>query len=313
MVSYRILSSLPFLLSVHGLPFFGTALLVIAWSDSASAAIISAPDPGRHDRFLPNGDPNPGFLIDQSLITGLAIERAVLITPMHYITAVHAGSTMPTFLSSDGTLRTYQSAGSVPLTTNHSDGSMVASDVALHTLTAPIPVSDGVSPIAIIDGDINDLIGHEFFVVGANNRTGRNVIDGLNIIQFDDGTDDTFAIRYSYDTATNGGIGGLGADEAGLLGGDSGNPALIQIGGQIGLIGAHFGISVPEGSSAPAGDRYDSFTSVLPPYLAELQGRVSADGQMFQTLPISAVPEPSSTWIGMLTAACWMLRRKRRI
>ena len=39
-----------------------------------------------------------------------------------------------------------------------------------------------------------------------------------------------FLIKYSFDTATNGGTGGLGGDEAGLIGGDSGYPALINLG-----------------------------------------------------------------------------------
>ncbi|TWU07451.1 hypothetical protein [Stieleria varia] len=293
--------------------FCAVTVLATATGRVASGAIISGFDPARHERFLMDGTANPGFLVDESLISGIAVERAVLITPMHYITAVHAGSTMPTFLGSDGNLHTYMSAGAVALTTTLPGGVVVDSDIALHTLTAPIPMADGVSPMAIIGGDPNDLIGHEFYVFSGDQRAGRNVVDVVEVIEFDTGLRDSVAIGYSYDTPTNGGSGGLGIDEAGLLGGDSGNPATILIDGQMVLIGAHFGTDVPMGSSANAGDRYDSYSTVLSPYVDEIQTLVAVDGFSAQVISITAVPEPS------VAAACWMtlamvvLRRRRRV
>ena len=287
-------------------------IITVCSAVDGQAVIISGFDAMRHERFLGGGAPNPGFLVDQNLITGVGLERAILITPLHYITAVHAGSTMPTFYGSDGSLHTYQSAGSVALTTQLGGGMTASSDIALHTLTAPVPLAHGVTPLAIADGSFSDFAGMEFFAFGANSRAGRNVIDGFSIVENQDGLLDSIAIRFSYDTMTNGGTGGLGIDEVGLLGGDSGNGAIIQVGNQVGLIGAHFGILEPMGNMAVNGDRYDSFSTFLAPYLPEIDTLVAADGHAVTRLSVSAIPEPSAGFVCTVFMAGLIVRRRGR-
>ncbi|QDV81160.1 hypothetical protein TBK1r_00750 [Stieleria magnilauensis] len=284
----------------------GIALL---WIHShSSAAIINGLDPTYHDRFLSDGTPNPSFLVDETQLSGVALQPAVLITPRHYVTAAHVGTTEVTFRGTDGTERTYQSISSQKLLTTVPGQPAVGSDIQLHTLSSDVDPS--IVPVPIVVGDLAALLGQTFFAFDAQGRAGRNVIDGLQIVQFDTGGSDTVTIQFSYDTDTNGGTGGLGRDEIGLLGGDSGNAALIEIDGQIGLIGTHMGIDVPEGSNAGAGDRYDNFSTLVGAYEDELSSLVAAQGYSLRTLSITAVPEPAT--VGFLLAASATVSLSRR-
>lgn len=285
-------------------------LLVISVSQ-ASAAIIAGYDSGRHDRFLGNGDPNPGFLLQETNLSGVAIRRAVLITPRHYVTAAHVSTTTVTFRGSDGIRRTYQSEDSTVMLTDDGSGGMVESDIRVHRLSEEVHSS--IEPLPVVVGDFESLIGQTIIAMDQNQRAGRNVVDGVQVIEFSSGTRDTLTMRYSYDTAENGGVGGLGIDEVGLLSGDSGDAALIEINGQLGVLGAHMGISVPDGSSAAAGDRYDSFSTLIGAYEDQLNNFVSADGYQFQTLEISAIPEATSVTLFALAGATLMQRRRRSI
>lgn len=56
----------------------------------AFGAIINGFDPDQHERFLSDESPNPGFLINESQLSGVAIKQAVLITPRHYLAAESA-------------------------------------------------------------------------------------------------------------------------------------------------------------------------------------------------------------------------------
>ena len=79
----------------------------------------------------------------------------------------------------------------------------------LYTLAAPIPTEHGVTPLALLDGNIGNLIGEEFYVIGQSNQAGRNVVDDAVIVTFDGGVSPSYAVQYSYDTDANGGTGGL--------------------------------------------------------------------------------------------------------
>ncbi len=287
---------------------FGITLLCI--HTHGSAAIISGPDPQRHGRFLSDGETNPNFLIDQSQLSGVALQRAVLITPRHYVTAAHASPTEVTFRGTDGIERTYQSASAQDLTTSVPGQPSAFSDIRLHTLTSDVDPS--IVPVPIVVRDLDALIGRTFFAMDAQMRAGRNVIDAIDVVEFDNGSRDSWTIRFSYDTDTNGGTGGLGGDEIGLLSGDSGNAALIEIDGQIGLIGTHMGIDVPAGSNAGAGDRYDSFSTLVGAYEDQLSSLVSAQGYSLRTLSITAVPEPATVGFLLAVSATVSLRRRRR-
>lgn len=289
-------------------------LALLCCPSVVSAAIINGLDPVRHDRFLSDGTPNPSFLLDESQLSGVALQRAILISPRHYVTAAHVSTTEVTFRGTDGVERTYQSAGAQSIFTPIPGSSPVASDIRLHTLTTDVDAS--IRPVPIVVGDLSALIGRTFYALDAQMRAGRNTIDSIQVVQFDSGGSDTVTIQFSYDTDANGGTGGLGIDEIGLLGGDSGNAALIEIDGQLAVIGTHMGIDVPEGSSTAAGDRYDSFSTLVGAYEDELTTIVGAAGYSIQTISITAIPEPSSVALLGAIAGFGLIsgrRRRRRI
>ena len=94
-------------------------LLIVAASlapASAEAAVIAGFDAVRHNRFLTGFESNPAFFINEGLISGVALNRATLITPQHYVTARHANTSAPIFRGSDGVVRTYATAGGTTLT-----------------------------------------------------------------------------------------------------------------------------------------------------------------------------------------------------
>lgn len=272
--------------------------IVCSLAAPAGAVVLASFDAGVHNRFVSGTDPNPGFLVDEALIRGVGVNsRFTLITPQHAITAAHAAATPIEFRGADGVVRTYTASTSTDLITNLGGGTTGVSDVRLWTLDAPIPVAHGINPLAVVDSPASNLVGQEFLVIGQNNQAGRNVVEITGIAEFGPGDRPTAVIGYSFDTATNGGTGGLGADEAGIIGGDSGHAALIDVGGTVAVIGAHFGISVPSGSSATDRDRYDSFSSVLSPYLDDIEAITLADGFALNRVSVpalvTAVPEPS--------------------
>jgi hypothetical protein len=290
------------------------AFLIVAFllTHQATAAIIANFDASRHDRFLSGTTPNPGFLIDEALIRGIGFNsRYALITPRHVITAAHAGSGPIEFRGSDGVVRTYSSSIQSDLQTPLSTGGTAVSDIRIRTLDAAIPVAHGIQPLAVADGNPLDLIGREFYVIGQNNQAGRNLVDGVGLASFTGGSAPTVVIGYSFDTAANGGVGGLGNDEAGLIGGDSGHHALINSNGTLAVIGAHFGISVPQGSSAANKDRYDSFSTLLSPYLGQIDTITQSSGFSVTRLNITAVPEPSSIVLLVATGLGWAAKRRR--
>lgn len=297
---------------------FALACLFLV-SVEAKAVIISGFDAARHSRFLANGDLNPAFFIDEGDISGIAsnndlndpqmaFNRAALITPQHYIAATHAGDLTPTFRGSDGIYRTYNSSGRTVMKTLF-NGSLVDSDLSVYRLDAPIPTSHGVTPMALLAGDPFSVVGEEVYVIGQNNRAGRNIAEQVILVTFENNASPTISFRYSYDTDNNGGTGGLGVDEAGLQGGDSGHSALIRIGDEFALLGAHMGIDPPTGPGS--GNVYNSFTSLVTPYLDQIQTATLADGFDIRTLTVTAVPEPN-TMLAMSIGALLVMRRRRR-
>lgn len=286
--------------------------LAVAWSagmgpgrpggpPTCQAAVFADFDAARHDRFSGDGTANPGFLLDHAAISGVAVSPGVLITPLHYLTATHIGTggENPRFRGSDGVIRDYLSESSVRLTTNLPGGGTAPSDLQLVRLQSPIPAEDGVQPLSLLGGAIESVVGREFFAFAAGNRAGRNVVDDAVVAEFVGGNSPSFVIQFSFDTDTNGGVGGLGGDEIGLTGGDSGSAALLRVGDEFAVIGTHFGIDVSDGQNPGAGDRYDSFSMLVTPYLPEIASLTAADGY---SISVISVPE-AGTW-GFLASAC---------
>lgn len=295
------------------------ACAILCWQPQCYAVVFASFDPATQSRYLADGSLNPSFFVDESQITGVAgdpsdpINRAVLITPMHYLTAAHASEPNPMFRGSDGVLRSYAGASFVDLTTDLGGGMTGSSDLRLYTLSAAIPASHGVTPLAVLDGNPNDLIGQQIIVFGAGNQAGRNVVDAVGTVSRSDGTLPSAVVQYGFDTATNGGTNGL-IDEVGLVGGDSGHSAIIQIGNQFAVVGTHFGIDISAGQVPANGDLYDSFSTLVTPYLNEIDTLTNADGFSVSRLSVTAVPEPSSfaaIAVAVTVLLVFRYRRKR--
>lgn len=283
------------------------ASLIIAPASDATAAVFAGFDSATHDRFLPGDIPNPGFLIDESQLSGLALDRGVLITPQHYITATHTAVPSVSFRGTDGVIRTYNSDTSQSLLTAVPGEGDVASDIRIYRIASPVDPS--IIPLPVAIGGMSNFVGHEVLAYDQNRRVGRNIIEAAQQVEFNSGNGDSETVAYRFDTDTNGGTGGLGGDEIRLVGGDSGHAALISIDGQIGVIGAHMGIAfVPE--EGTAGLHY-SFSTLLSPYESQLNAIVGADGYSISTLTVTAVPEPSS-FSGLLLLTGCLLQRRRR-
>jgi len=278
-------------------------------------------DATTHERYL-SGQPNPDFIIDESKIAGVGgrpgdrYNQAALISPKHVITSRHNGVIgSARFRKRDGTFRSYALVteaaspshpdGYIDLTTILPEGGgNVLSDIRLYRLTEAIPAADGVVPMPIFAGDIGKLVGQEIFVMGKDNRAGRNVIKTvtMNEVAADN---KTYVHAFTFDTEGNGGTDGLGVDEVRLEAGDSGHPALIPIGDKIALLGAHNAASNshPAFAGLPVG-----LSSLLAPYLGEIQTIVQGDG--YEITTVTLIPEPSSP--GMLVLAIGFAALRRR-
>jgi hypothetical protein len=208
-------------------------------------------------------------------------------------------------------VRTYATSGGTTLTTTLSDGTTADSDLMIFTLTDPIPAAHGIHPLALVAAGATGLQGRDFVVIGQGNQAGRNVIDETLLVTFEGGGSPSEAIRYSFDTDTNGGSGGLPVDEAGLVGGDSGYPALLRVGDQFAVIGTHYGIDVSDGQVPENFDRYDSFSTLVTPYLDQISAITTAAGFELQTVTVTSVPEPA-TPIVLFAMACLTWRRVSR-
>ena len=287
------------------------AMLVVSQSEVA-AAVFGNFDASRHSRFLADGSPNSGFLIDESSLSGVGVNsQTVLISPQHILTAQHFPDSTPTFRGGDGVTRTYSTSGFVDLTT-HLGVSSFTSDIRLYTLTEAIPIEHDVRPVALFNDDPANLLAQEFYLFAQGNRAGTNVIDAVTPATLAGTESLTQTIFYTFDTDTNGGSNAT-ADEAGLLPGDSGSAALIQVGDEIALLGTHLGISVPSGNNPSDRDLYFNFSTLVTTYISEIESVVAADGQSISTVSFSsvvAVPEPSSL-AGLFTMLLLMHRRKR--
>ncbi|WP_150122480.1 PEP-CTERM sorting domain-containing protein [Rhodopirellula islandica] len=277
--------------------------------EAATFANFSA---ARHNRFLGDDSLNPNFWLDHSLLTGVAVQRAVLITPLHYVTATHTGMINPTFVAADGTRHTYTAGASTVLqTTLQNDfelesgttlmaGTVHNSDLLLVTLEAPVPASDGITPLPVLGGGYLDMLGRSMIVQGQNSQFGSDTIDATQTVELNTGAI-TESVIYRWDDP----LGGGGLDELTLVGGDSGEGSFVEHGGQYVFTGTNMGIA----TDSETMEKF-SFNNFVSPYVDLIAAEVSADGY---SITVVAVPEPSMTW-AMLTALGfgWAQRRTRR-
>jgi hypothetical protein len=288
------------------------SLLSVHVAKSVEAATFANFSAARHNRFLGDGSLNPDFWLDHSLLTGVAVRRAVLITPLHYVTATHTGMINPTFVAADGTRHTYTAASSTVLqTTLRTDfelengttlmaGTVHNSDLLLVTLDAPIPGSDGITPMSVLGGGYFDMLGRSMIVQGQNSQFGSDTIDSTQTVELNTGAI-TESVVYRWDHP----LGGGGMDELTLVGGDSGEGSFIEYGGEYVFTGTNMGIATD-----PVTSEKFSFNNFVSPYVDLIAAEVAADGF---SITVVAVPEPS-TALAILTALGfgWARRRTKR-
>jgi hypothetical protein len=286
----------------------------LAASPLSEAAVFSAYNPAIHNRFVTGTTPNPTFLLSSYNLTGVGIDTpsthgALLITPQHFIAANHFKSSTVSFLDASGATQNFSGVTYTAMTTTFDDGTgnMVTmdSDLVIGRLPSAIPGSMGISPLPIAIGDPSLFAGEQLFVFGQNNQAGRNLIDDIVLVAVSDGAGGiqlpTFTTAFDFDTPTNGGTGGVGDDEIGLVGGDSSYQTLMLIDGQLAAVGANFAVS-----GAPPSN-YSNFSSFAAHYLDQIQALVGQDGHSVSTLTI---PEPSSILLLGGATALLLLRRR---
>ncbi|ELP34374.1 PEP-CTERM sorting domain-containing protein [Rhodopirellula baltica] len=289
-----------------------STLLWFVMAELASAATFASFSASRHDRFLGDDTLNPDFWLDHSLLTGVAVRRAVLITPLHYVTATHTGMINPTFVAADGTRHTYTAESSTVLqTTLRTDfelengttlmaGTVHNSDLLLVTLDAPIPASDGITPMSVLGGGYFDMLGRNMIIQGQNSQFGSDTIDFTQTVELNTGAI-TESVVYRWDHP----LGGGGMDELTLVGGDSGEGSFIEYGGEYVFTGTNMGIATDRDTS----EKF-SFNNFVSPYVDLIAAEVAADGF---SITVVAVPEPSAA-LAILTALGfgWARRRTKR-
>lgn len=288
--------------------------------------------PARHNRFI-NGQVNPSFfpyvmgdISGVAKVPAFAEPRsgALLITPRHFITAEHLKPTNPNIPQ----VSFYNAAGGVHSRTVSSYTRVfangVATDISVGTLSSAInPLNTGVSPYAIAVGFDQHFVGKTAITFGRYDRGGANVIESVELLEPDEdspGIGTNRGIVTVFQTAENGG-GGIPVDEAGLASGDSGNAALLYYNGEFLALGTHYGIAsglpeVEEGEPDPFEDLrftqfdpYFSASSLLSPYVDQINAIVGADGY---SLDLVFIPEPSSAAILVLASVGCLSGRRRR-
>lgn len=292
--------------------YLASMLLCMVANQLASAATFASFSASRHNRFLGDDSLNPDFWLDHSLLTGVAVQRAVLISPQHYVTATHTGMINPTFVAADGTRHTYTGESSTVLQTTlqndflHSDGTTLlagtvhSSDLLLVKLDAPIPEIDGIMPMRVLGGGYFDMLGRTMIIQGQNSQFGSDTIDLTQTVELNTGAI-TESVIYRWDHP----LGGGGMDELTLLGGDSGEGSFIEFDGQYVFTGTNMGIYTD-----PETMEKFSFNNFVSPYVDLVAAEVAADGQ---SITVVAVPEPSIA-LAMVTALGfgWGRRRTKR-
>ena len=165
--------------------------------------------------------------------------------------------------------------------------------------------STSALPLAI--GPDSAFVGSELYAFAQANKAGRNLIDAIGTVYINDPTKyPTVVTAYDFDSYVNSGTGGVGDDEIGLVGGDSGHITLISYGGELGVLGANFAIDAST-ANPPLTEYYSSYSSFARDYLSQIEFIVEEDGQTLTTL---FIPEPASAMLLLGAAGVLLLRRR---
>jgi hypothetical protein len=291
--------------------------------DRFASGFPTAPVPNTSPTFLGSGFDLSGvgwFTIGPTFFS------VAMVSERQFIAAAHSppgpGTQLNFFDPVSNVVRSYTvQFGRRPITefTNgQGQPQTLPSDVFLGTLTAPIPASDHIGFFPVPSGAessfINDTTLHygQNPTYGAGNQMhlGRNNVQQVTTASFDGQTPVNEATRvFTYDwTPTNPG-------EFYLIGGDSGGPSFLNLGGQLTLLGGHYGVTNPTTTPNPGDQSVDTF---LPYYINQLNAFMAQDVDATHpngySLTIVAVPEPGALILTGVAAvvAVYARRRSRR-
>lgn len=318
---------------------FLAAAALIHGSGRAAAGVIVDHNPtsfdARYDRFVsgfptaPVPNTSPTFIgsgFDLSGVgwfpSGGTFFSVGMVSERHFIAAAHSppgpGTQLNFYDPVSNVVRTYTvQSGRRPVTQFVNDQGQpqtLPSDVFLGTLTAPIPATDHIRFFPVADGPEGRFIGLPTLPYGQNPaygagnqmHLGRNNVQVVTTATFDTPVPVNEATRvFGYDTTpTNPG-------EFSLIGGDSGAPSFLNLGGRLTMLGGHYGVS----PTPP-----ESFDTFLPFYISQLNAFMAQDTDATHpngyALSIVAVPEPGVlvlTSVGVLVAACVRRRTRREV
>lgn len=245
-----------------------------------------------------------------------------LVSPQHIIGAFHVfetgfhfqpGATV-NFVNRNGELKSYTLSNAQPFrptttfTNSMGQQQTLPSDVYLGTLSAPIPAADLIDFFPVATGPAGSFLNAPIFAYGQNPayvnpstgtaspHIGKNNIDEIGLASFD-GPDPvseaTMAYAYNFNSSLPG--------EFHVIGGDSGGGSFVNLGNQLALTGAHYGLDSTDNTSA------DSY---LPFYIDQLNAAMLSNSPY--SLTLATIPEPSSLVFAAFASAIAIRRLRRR-
>ena len=249
--------------------------------------------------------------------------QVAMVSERHFIAATHSppgpGTILNFFDPVGNVVRNYTvQSTNRPAFTQINPSIALPADVTLGLLTAPIPVADRITSYPIASGPESSFVnfptlhyGQNPARYGAGNQIhiGRNNVQTIGTVSFDGPTpvdDATRSFAFDWTPANPG--------EIYLVGGDSGGPSFIVLGGRPVLLGTHMGVSVVTETPNPGDQSIDTF---LPYYISQLNAFMAQDIDGSHpngySLAVQPVPEPGTLALtGVVAAGAWWWRLRRR-
>jgi hypothetical protein len=305
---------------------------LLAVTAPAPAGVIVGYDPASpashatYDRFVsgfptaPVANQSPLFVGAGVGLTGVGWRTdapqfgVTLITPQHFLAAAHVGvGGRVSFTNGAGAVFAFDVSSTTRLPTMFTgpggETQTLPSDLLLGTLTSPVPAGTGIRPVPIAGVSAAGVIDSALLVYGQNTayspepgnpnpHLGTNVADGVTLASFDGfASEATQVLLYDYTPGAPG--------EIYLIGGDSGSPAFVRVGGQLALVGVHYGVTNPTTDPRP-GDV--SASTFVPAYIEELRRATAGSGF---SITVLEVPEPGTLGVALALAVTLRLTRAR--